>query len=207
MFIVAMTLAVLASLGVYALAAASMEVRTSGNERQSTQTHYLAEYGVVSATFELTSTRSQWYLGTMQSTPDSSCVSLPGVPSTVDPASRACWRMGSSEIAKTTTGGKWAAAAIDNSYQDKPLETNNAPGSFGPVPMQGDFFVELTEPLQVPATRNSLNLHLCFVNFTVTSTGLTNPYYASLDPTGSYGGEGVEVQRARVVAGPILCPK
>ena len=47
MFIVAMTLAVLASVGVYALAAAATEVRTSGNERQGTQTHYLAEFGVI----------------------------------------------------------------------------------------------------------------------------------------------------------------
>ena len=43
MFVVAMTIAVLASVGIYALAAAANEVRTSGNERQNTQTHYLAE--------------------------------------------------------------------------------------------------------------------------------------------------------------------
>ncbi len=46
MFIVAMMIAVLGSVGVYALAAAATEVRTSGNERQNTQTHYLAEYGI-----------------------------------------------------------------------------------------------------------------------------------------------------------------
>ena len=58
MFIVAMTLAVLASVGVYALAAAANEVRTSGNERQNTQTHYLAEYGVLGAAHEMTGKRA-----------------------------------------------------------------------------------------------------------------------------------------------------
>ena len=54
MFIVAMTLAVLASVGVYALAAAATEVKTSGNERQNTQTHYLSQYGVLGVAHEMT---------------------------------------------------------------------------------------------------------------------------------------------------------
>ena len=49
LFVVAMVIAVLASVGLYALAAASIEVRASGNERQNTQTHYLAEYGILAA--------------------------------------------------------------------------------------------------------------------------------------------------------------
>jgi len=44
MFIVTMILTVLASVGIYALAAATNEVTTSGSERQAAQTHYLAEY-------------------------------------------------------------------------------------------------------------------------------------------------------------------
>ncbi len=53
MFIVSMTLTVLASVGIYALAAASNEVRTSGYERQNTQTHYLASYGVLGIAHEI----------------------------------------------------------------------------------------------------------------------------------------------------------
>ena len=48
-FIVAMTLAVLASLGMYALASATNEVKTAGYERQSAQSHYLSEYGILGA--------------------------------------------------------------------------------------------------------------------------------------------------------------
>jgi hypothetical protein len=209
MFIVAMTLAVLASLGIYALAAAAMEVRTSGNERQSTQTHYLAEYGIISTAYELTTTKAQWYLGMMLTQPDQSCLSLPLVPTTAAPMTKACWRMGSSEIAQGQGGGPWSDKAIVPYGGTLPLESNATPGSFGPVPMLGDFFVELTEPIQANApARYALDLHLCFVTLTASSTGVTRPLFAATvtDQTAQYGGEGVETQRARLVAGPIQCP-
>jgi hypothetical protein len=208
MFIVAMTLAVLASVGVYALAAAALEVRTSGNERQSSQTHYLTEYGIIGASYELTATRAQWYLAMMLAQPDTACLSLPGVPSTADMLTRACWRMGSKEIASTQAGGPWSAVVTEPYTGTNAFE---APaGSLGPVPMTGDFFVELTEPIQANAPqRYSLDLHLCFVEFTATSNGMTQPIFANAadKPTASFGGEGVEAQRARLIAGPIQCPK
>ncbi len=53
MFVVAMTLAVLSTIGAWALQSAALEVRMAGYERQSTQTHYLAEYGVMAAMQDL----------------------------------------------------------------------------------------------------------------------------------------------------------
>ena len=96
MFIVAMTLAVLASVGVYALAAAATEVRTSGNERQNTQTHYLAEYGVLGAAREMAGSRALFTVKLMKSTTyrDTNCVSLQGVPTDAPPAALACVRLG-----------------------------------------------------------------------------------------------------------------
>ena len=61
MFIVAMTLAVLASLGLYALASASNEMKTSGFERQNAQTHYLSEYGVLGGADDMNPTTAQLY--------------------------------------------------------------------------------------------------------------------------------------------------
>jgi hypothetical protein len=61
MFVVAMTLAVLSTIGAWALQSAALEVRMAGFERQSTQTHYLAEYGVLTALENLTSTSSAAY--------------------------------------------------------------------------------------------------------------------------------------------------
>src|SRR5580704_882781 len=53
MFVVAMTLAVLSTIGAWALQSAALEVRMAGYERQNTQTHYLAEYGVLAAMQDL----------------------------------------------------------------------------------------------------------------------------------------------------------
>src|SRR5260221_14125130 len=48
-FIVAMTLAVLGSIGVFALRSASLEIRASGAGRQRTQAHHLAAFGGIGA--------------------------------------------------------------------------------------------------------------------------------------------------------------
>jgi hypothetical protein len=209
MFIVAMTTAVLASVGVYALAAASNEVRTSGNERQNTQTHYLSEYGILGATHEMVSGKAQFYLGLMLSQPDNPCVALPGVPSTAAPVTKACRRLGSAELAQQWTGSS-VTVPFGNGTTTPAYQTGIAPGSFGPIPMNGDFFVELTEPTQAQAPpRYSTDLHFCFIEMTATSSGITKPIVIGGTDlqTGTYANEGIEVQRARIIAGPVQCPR
>ncbi len=204
MFVVAMTIAVLASVGVFALAAAATEVKTSGNERQATQTHFLASYGVLGAAQEIKGTRAQWYLGLMLSQPDSCPLSLPGAAQvTTDPATLACRRLGASEMQNI---GAWLAPPT-MSYSATPFAPGVPPGSLGPVPMSADFFVEVTEPTQakMPA-RYATSLNFCFIRFTATAAGITEPVYAS-NGTGQHGTEGIEVQRARFVAGPMQCPR
>jgi len=206
MFIVAMTTAVLASVGVYALAAASNEVRTAGNERQNTQTHYLSEYGVLGITHEMVSGKAQFYLGLMLTQPDNPCVSLPGVASTASPVTRACRRLGSVELGQPWTGTT-TFVPFGNGTTTPAYQSGIAPGSFGPIPMNGDFFVELTEPTQAQAPpRYSTDLHFCFIEMTATSSGITQPIIAG-QPTGAYANEGIEVQRARIIAGPVQCPR
>ena len=203
MFVVAMTLAVLGSVGIYALAASSNEVRTSGNERQNTQTHYLSEYGVIGTAHEMTATKAQFYLGLMMSTPEATCMALPNVPSTAAPITRACRRLGSTEL-----GVPWTGASITVPYSGiTPYQAGVVPGSFGPIPVSGDFFVEITEPTKAyAASRYATDLSFCFVRMTVSSTGITQPVIAG-QPTGVYANEGVEVERARVLAGPVQCPR
>ena len=201
MFIVAMTLAVLGSIGVYALAATANEVRTAGNERQNTQTHYLSQYGVLGITHELAASKAQFYLGLMLKNPDQMCVSLPNVPSTASIITRACRRLGSAEL-----GQAWAMTPTV-AYTNNAYTSGATPGSFGPIPMTGDFFVELTEPLQAQApARYATDLHFCFIEITATSNGITEPYIATQANLG-YANEGIEVQRARIMAGPVQCPR
>jgi hypothetical protein len=208
MFIVAMTLAVLASVGVYALAAASSEIRTSGSERQNSQTHYLAEYGIIGAAHELTATTAQWYLGIMMSANrDTPCLALPNVPSTSDAMALACRRLGSAEL-----GRAWAVpptVPYGGGTATTPLDPLQAPGSLGPTPMSGDFFVELTDPMQANApARYALGLNLCFILMTASGTGITQPLFPGVaDLTPQFAGEGIEVQRARLLAGPMNCPR
>ncbi len=205
MFIVAMTTAVLASVGVFALAAAATEVRMSGNERQNTQTHYLSEYGVLGAARELNTTKADMYVRLMKATPDKPCVSLPFVPPTASPETLACRRLGSSEL-----GGGWAVPVVNAYAGPAPYTPGFAPGSFGATPMNGDFFVELTEPIQATAPpRYSQDTHFCFDQLTVTSSGLTQPLYPSMAnaTTATFGGEGVETQRARIIVGPVQCQR
>ncbi len=228
MFVVAMTMAVLVSVGVYALAATANETRTSGNERQSTQTHYLADYGIVGAAHEVTSSRAQFFLTQMMSPTyrDSLCTSLPNLASAPAPFSGyaaypqmlACKRMGSAELGMTWTPPALAIAGGLVPYTGTAAYTKaDAPGSLGPVPMTADFYVELTEPTQANApAQYALNLSFCFIEMTVSSTGITQPVVNTSAFSGAgalavassqYGSEGLETERARLVAGPVQCPR
>jgi hypothetical protein len=205
LFVVSMTLAVLASVGMYALAAASTEIKTSGFERQNTQTHYLASYGTLGAAHEIMASKAQFYMGLMMSTPDTCPGSLPGVPSSASILTRACRRLGAPELAMG-----WKGVATTDTYAGTvPYQSGQTPGSFGPTPTQGDFFVELTEPLQAnPPAQYGLNLNFCFIELTVTATGITRPLFPiTPNYTQTYGSEGVEMQRSRILAGPVSCPR
>jgi hypothetical protein len=208
MFIVAMTIAVLASVGIYALAAASNELRTSGNERQSTQTHYLAEYGVIGATHDLIASKAQFYMGLMLAQPEPVCLSLPGVPLTADPLTRACRRL---EDRLDFQPG-WTGGTITVPYgAAAPYAAGVAPGSFGATPTTGGFFVELTDPVELsPPSRYATDLHFCFIQLTATASGVTQPVFAwqlGANQASQFSGEGIEMQRARIVAGPVQCPR
>ncbi len=211
MFVVAMTIAVLASVGVYALAAAATEVRTSGNERQNTQTHYLAEYGVIGAAHEMTGPVARKMVDVMRSTAyqDTNCVSLQGVPTTAPASALWCLRKGAEEL-----GANWTQPNVVAKYGTnntaQPYTAMEPPGTFGSTPMDGDFFVELTEPMKLSSpSRYSTNSGACFSQITVTSVGYTRPVFPGVlnTTTAHFGGEGVETQRARLVALLIPCPQ
>jgi hypothetical protein len=205
LFIVAMALAVLASVGVFALAAAASEAKSAGYERTATQSNFLASYGVLGGAHEMVATKASLYLGLMMTNPDTTCLALPNVPATASILTRACRRLGSAEL-----GAAWQAINILDPYTGTvPYQQGVAPGSLGPTPMQGDFFVELTDPTKYTAPkRYDLNLNMCFVELTATSNGLTQPLFPS-NPnyTATFGEEGLVVQRARWIAGPVPCPK
>jgi len=202
MFIVTMMMTVLATVGVYALAAASTEVKTSGNERQSTQTHYLAEYGIVAMAHNADGQHGSGYFNLMK--PTQVCQSLPIPPNAVvpnlDAFSSSCALFDMSDF---QTLGNWLIAPTVP-YSGAPYNSSAvAPGSLGPVPTTAGFVVELTDKNTVDAAGFGLgpNSSVKFVLATATAIGTTLPSFAA---TASYANEGIEMQRARIIAGPLM---
>jgi hypothetical protein len=203
LFIVAMIIAVLGSVGMYALAAASTEVRASGNERQSTQTHYLAQYGMIAAANYVQSD-STLYEQLATASPDWPCASLPGLNQNANALLRACFRIEEVDLSAGWTplvdygGGPTTTVP--------PLAQSTPPGSLGPTPMTAHFFVELTSPTQKAApSRYALDLHFCFHEYTATAVGVTQPIYpqqSGVQQWGAYSAQGQEMQRARFLLGP-----
>lgn len=196
-FIVAMTLAVLAALGAFALQASSLEIKSAGYERQSSQTHYLSEYGVLAAMQNMTPQTAQLYLGLMTKQPDTGCTSLVGMSYVnANPLSKACRRMGAAEMALP-----WNLASPLQAIQPS---SGSAPGSLGMIPVTGDFYMEMTEPVQGPMVAgNDSQNGMCPVEFTVTSYGLTRSSNTGSNTAAMYAGQGVEVARARIIGGPV----
>jgi len=202
-FIVAMTIAVLASLGLYALQSASTEVKTSGYGRQNAQSHYLSEYGVSAGSTAMAGTTGQLYLGMMKSSTqrDTNCTSLLGTDINASDLSKACRRMGAAELS-----GSWGTGvkAVE-------LTAPNKAGSLGNNSMTGDFYVEITDP--APSGNMwgiDTRLGLCFTEFTMTAVGITEPDTVGLAAQGItlgdralYGSQGLLTSRARVVSGPM----
>ncbi|HEX4447371.1 MAG TPA: pilus assembly PilX N-terminal domain-containing protein [Polyangiaceae bacterium] len=193
MFVVAMTVAVLASVGIFALAAASTEVRMSGNERQSTQTHYLAEYGVLAAAHELNTKSIDSEFGMMRKYRDT-CLALANVPAIAPPTSRYCRRRGSVDLSQN-----WDGTTRFVTYGGTaPFTPGVPPGSFGATPTNGDFFVEETD--QGDAEPKGASGKHCTKMLTLTSYGFTQPLFPNLANavTSTYGSEGLEIQRAHI---------
>jgi hypothetical protein len=194
MFIVAMTLTVIAAMGMYALNIAATEVKTAGYVREQTQVHYLSEFGVLGAAQDVAGPKAQLYRDLMLASPDTNCTSLWNIPTTAGRLPLACRVLGSTELAAA-----WGppVTPIVAPWQNGTSETTR--GSEG-LPTAPDFYIEVTDM----TTKNTpagfgTNQGLCFIEFTVTSVGLSQ---LTLN---SYKSEGLEMSRARIVGGPIKC--
>lgn len=210
MFIVAMTLAVIATMGIYALKIASTEVQTAGFVRQQVQTTYLSEMGVASMAQALTN-NAQTYASVMLQQPDAFCYSLFGISSqaTATPQAIACHRAGSPELgAQVVPLGSPPVTLLT------PVTSFNAANDAtrGPVGINTapDFFVEVTDPNQrQPPAGYATNSSspVCFLEVTASSMGITPTTFTANAATDSSGfrSEGLEMARARIVFGPVQC--
>jgi hypothetical protein len=203
MFVVSMMVTVLAAVGAFALAASATEVKTAGNERQNAQTHYLSQFGMLAFARETQQGKVASIVALAKSNPDT-CISLP-IPaaSSVNgngkesDLSKSCRRI---QPAEFQVMGAWNGAATVAFSGSTPYATGAATvGSLGPVLTNPGFFVEATDISTRAATGFSSGT--CnFAVITATSYGVTQPMNGT---AAVYGAEGMELQRARVVAGPL----
>jgi Tfp pilus assembly protein PilX len=215
MFVVAMTLAVLSTIGAWALQSAALEVKMAGYERQSTQTHYLAEYGVMAATQDLSPYTAPNFLGpaisgfqTANGAAHATCLSIPCLNFTVSPVVSTCPTEFTTVNPVAQTCFPWrTASAMPSGFGPTPSSMNpidtadggvsGAPGSLGATSTQGDFSVELTEVGPAPPCHGmSSNTTMACYWATVTS-------YGSTQAAGDTTSQGTEQLRARLEIGPI----
>jgi len=206
--VVAMAIAVLATMGVYALRSSQQEMQTSGGARQRMQAHYLDEYALIGTVQHLTPGRADAILKRYKAyadltqppgnNTDTGCASVAAVPLTAERTARWCQLLPSATIG---LGWQSASGAARSPLFD--WDGGKAPGSLGTgaggVFMGGDFWVELSDPA-VGAKLPGYTNH-CYAYFTVTAAGATLP--RNVSDAGIAAGLGIETARARIRVGPV----
>ncbi len=215
MFVVAMTLAVLSTVGAWALQSAALEVRMAGYERQSTQTHYLAEYGVMATMQEVSPTTAQGVLplalcGTNNGTAaqHAACLSVPCLNFNTTPVSvmTGCTEITTVQPVAQTCFRWEGTSAFPNGF---PVPDTTVPildfadggasgsaGRLGATSTSGNFSTEITEVANAPPASG-------FSGGGMTSYWATVTAYGQTSTSGSTASQGTEQLRARVQIGPI----
>lgn len=201
-FVVVMVLTMLTAIGVFAIRAASMANAASGYDRQNTQNHYVGEYGLLSAVAELSTTRRSAYVEKMGKGVET-CTATKGVASLGTGVP--CYHLYANDVAKT----------VASNFSGRPLfeapsgsGSSLVPGSLGPVPLDGDFVVEMTDPgpVGLPVAGTDVGgsaAKFRYLQVTLTSVGQVRP---AGNPAACSAGAvvaGNEAGRAFVVIGPL----
>jgi hypothetical protein len=201
-FVVVAVLTMLTAIGVFAIRAASMANQSSGYDRQNTQNHYVGEYGLLSAVAELSTTRRSAYVQKMGKGGEI-CAATKGVANLGTGVP--CYHLYANDVAKT----------VQTNFSGRPLfeapsgsGSALVPGSLGPVALDGDFVVEMTDPgpVGLPVAGTDVGgsaAKFKYLQVTLTSVGQVRP---GGDPAACSAGAvvaGNETGRAFVVIGPL----
>jgi hypothetical protein len=207
-FVVVLVLTMLTGIGVFAMRAASLAEAASGYDRQSTQNHYIGEYGLHGVVTELSTGRRNRYYNKLREGGER-CMATRGLTATPGGLPLPC--------APVETGDVQAAVTANFSGRPlfEPATTSSGvvtPGSLGPAGLDGDFRVEMSDPGPVgaPVMGTQLNTGTGTVwryhQVTLTSVGQVRPAGAAAGVCSAVtaGIAGNETGRAFVVFGPIL---
>ena len=200
-FVVVLVLTMLTGIGVFAVRAASMANLAAGSTRGETQNHYVSEYALHGAINELGSPRMDEYVRRLNpskmDTMDT-CLALKGT-SSGDAGAVPCLKLYMTDMQLNTGGRTFFQAASSTGDGGSTV----VPGSLGPTANEGDFVVEVTEPVATgPVAGASLSggAPNKYLQVVLTSSGAVRPTGACDDKTATMSGS--ESSRAFVVIGP-----
>ena len=193
LFVVVLVLTLLAAIGVFAAKASGIGELTAGYERQNTQNHYVAEYGMLAAQAELghNATQYDWWIADG------------GEPCAIN---------------RNVDGGAYrpscyklkAANAQDRLPAGRVLFQEGgvaAPGSFGPSDVMGDFEVQMTDLGPAPDAVVGSNVGEAktfhYRQVTLTSAGQVRPTPVGACDPGATVVQGTDTVRAHVTFGPV----
>jgi hypothetical protein len=203
MFVVMLVVALLSGLGLFAVREATLSVQASGYGRQMTQTHYIADYAVLSVAGDLATDRRQGYAEMMASGKDTACAHY----AAVDNAT--CMRVTYDSVNHQIQQYNSTMTLLEPQSGGNPP----IPGSLGAAPIEGDMLVELTDlgPASPPVAGMNLGdpgNSPQFMALTMSALGQTRPTPAVQGQCDivSTTSMGIEQSRAHVVIGPIVPP-
>jgi hypothetical protein len=198
-FVVVMVLTMLTAIGVFAIRASSMANLSSGYDRQNTQNHYVGEYGLLSAVAELSTTKRSAYVQQMGKGTEK-CAANKGLGDGLP-----CYHLYAYDVAQSV-----ASNFPGRPLFEAPSGSGSAliPGSLGPVPLDGDFVVEMTDPgpVGLPVAGTDVGgsaSRFRYLQVTLTSVGQVRPGGNPASCAAGAAVAGNETGRAHVVIGPL----
>jgi len=203
-FVVMLVITLLTALGIFAVRSSSLSTMASGFNRQLTQTHYVADYAVVSVVGDL-GLNAQVHSTMMASGANDQCVGYTQM--LASNGQPTCTQLGYNDLNKIVKANNPQNQLLQPPGGVYPVSV--VPGSLGPAPLEGDMRVEVTDwhPAWPPLPGNdAVTNKLGYAMVTVSATGLVRPkqLVANQWDTASASAAGVESGRAHVVLGPVL---
>lgn len=174
-FVVLLVLTILTAIGVFAARAAGLNQRMSGYSRQSTQTGYITEYGMITVVDTLFGPNAGAYKQEISGSHDL-CHAIEGID--IDAGALPCKRVSSSEIQKQLTSAGNNAVLFNSDSLTYQPDAGIAP----------DFVVELTDMYRerpIPGyDQGGTGPAMKFFQVTLTGTGQVRPVSPAQDPDG-----------------------
>lgn len=198
LFIVAMTLAVLAVMGVYGLSATAIDIRSAGHMREAAQAQAAAEYSLGLVAESITPQTSAEIVRVMRSGQASVQATKCRTANPFDPttnasqrAAQACLSWKESDMIQMSQAiNKWPDTDLANStfYQS----------SFGAVRNRPQIRVEITNPVDIPPPPGTgLNDRFTYTQVTVTT-------FVDMKPAPTAPAESLVAGRGRLTIGPYF---